>query len=68
MGFPILKDKLFGFASYERGRRSGEGTYVRDVFIPTDFSGPRLSRGNDTPANRAWQEMVLARYGGLAAQ
>jgi outer membrane receptor protein involved in Fe transport len=65
VGFPILKDKLFGFASYERGRRSGEGTYVRDVFIPVDFSGPRLSRGNDTPANRAWQEMVLARYGGL---
>ena len=65
VGFPILKDKLFGFASYERGRRSGQGTYVRDVFIPGDLAGPRLSRGNDTPANRAWQDAVLARYGNL---
>ncbi len=65
VGFPILKDKLFGFASYERGRRSGQGTYVRDIFIPADLSGPRLSRGNDTPANRAFQDAVLARYGDL---
>jgi hypothetical protein len=65
VGFPILKDKLFGFVSYERGVRSGEGSYVRDLFIPADFAGPRLSRGNDTPANRAWQESVLARFGSL---
>jgi hypothetical protein len=63
IGFPIMKNKLFGFASYERGHRYGEGTYVRDLFIPSDFSGPRLSRGNDTPENRAWQDAVLARYG-----
>jgi outer membrane receptor protein involved in Fe transport len=66
VGFPVLKNKLFGFASLERGRRSGQGTYTRDVFIPGDLSGPRLSRGNDTPANRAWQDAVLARYGGLS--
>jgi Carboxypeptidase regulatory-like domain/TonB-dependent Receptor Plug Domain len=65
IGLPILKNKLFAFASYERGRRSGEGTYVRDVFLPSDLTGPRLSRGNDTPANRAWQDSVLARYGSL---
>ncbi len=65
VGFPIWKDKLFGFASFERGVRSGEGTYVRDLFIPADFSGARLSRGNDTPANRAWQDAVLARFGSL---
>jgi hypothetical protein len=65
VGFPVVKNKLFAFASFEHGRRSGQNTYVRDVFIPADFSGPRLSRGNDTPANRAWQDAVLARYGTL---
>ena len=65
IGFPVVKNKLFGFASYERGHRYGEGPYTRDLFIPSDFSGPRLSRGNDTPENRAFQEMVLARYGGF---
>src|SRR5687768_7543166 len=63
IGFPIAKNKLFAFASYERGRRYGDGTYVRDLFIPGDFAGPRLSRGNDTPENRAFQDAVLARYG-----
>jgi hypothetical protein len=65
VGFPILENKLHGFASFERGHRSGEGTYVRDIFIPADLAGPRLSRGNDTPANRAWQDSVLARFGSL---
>jgi outer membrane receptor protein involved in Fe transport len=65
VGFPILKNRLFGFASFEHGRRDGQQTYLRDVFIPSDFAGPRLSRGNDTPANRAWQDAVLARYGNL---
>jgi hypothetical protein len=65
VGFPILRDQLFGFASFERGRRFGEGTYVRDIFVPADFAGPRLSRGNDTPANRAWQDALIARYAGL---
>jgi outer membrane receptor protein involved in Fe transport len=65
VGFPVLKNKLFGFASFEHGRRSGEGTYTRDVFIPADLAGPRLSRGNDTPQSRAWQDAVLARYGNL---
>jgi outer membrane receptor protein involved in Fe transport len=65
VGFPILKNKLHGFASFERGHRSGEQTYVRDIFIPADLAGPRLSRGNDTAANRAWQDSVLARFSGL---
>jgi outer membrane receptor protein involved in Fe transport len=65
VGFPIVKNELFGFASFEHGRRSGQGTYVRDIFVPADLSGPRLSRGNDTPANRAWQDAILARFGSL---
>jgi hypothetical protein len=65
IGFPILKDKLHAFASYEHGRQEGTGSYVRDLFIPADFAGARLSRGNDTPANRAWQDSVLARFAGL---
>jgi len=65
VGFPIVKNELFGFVSFEHGRQSGQGSYVRDIFIPADLSGPRLSRGNDTPANRAWQDAVLARFGSL---
>ncbi|HET7745764.1 MAG TPA: TonB-dependent receptor [Vicinamibacteria bacterium] len=65
IGFPIVENKVFGFASFERGHRFGTGNYTRDLFIPIDFAGPRLSRGNDTPANRAFQDAILARYGGL---
>jgi len=65
VGLPIVKNELFGLVSFEHGRQSGQGSYVRDIFIPADLSGPRLSRGNDTPANRAWQDAVLARFGGL---
>ncbi len=65
MGFPIAKNKLFGFVSLDHGRREGGGTYTRDIFTAADLQLPRLTRGNDTPANRAFQESVLARFGSL---
>jgi outer membrane receptor protein involved in Fe transport len=65
LGFPILKNKLHAFVGFEHGRQKGTSGYVRDLFIPSDFTGPRLSRGNDTPANRAWQDSVIARFGSL---
>ena len=65
IGGPLMKDKLFAFVSIEHARRSGEGTYTRDIFTAADKALPRLTRGNDTPANRAFIESVIARFGTL---
>jgi outer membrane receptor protein involved in Fe transport len=65
VGFPVLKDTLFGFASVDYGRREGTQGYVRDLFTADEKALPRLTRGNDTPANRAFQDAVLARFGAL---
>jgi outer membrane receptor protein involved in Fe transport len=62
LGFPILKGQLFGFVSADHTRRKGEGSYTRDLFTPAELAAPRLTRGNDTPANRAFIEDILRRY------
>jgi outer membrane receptor protein involved in Fe transport len=62
LGFPIKKDKLHGFVTYDRARQDGTGGYTRDFLLPAGLSGPRLTRGNDSPANRAFIENVLSRY------
>ena len=68
VGLPLKKDVLFAFGSAEYGRRDGTSSYTRDLIIGADTSGPRLTRGNDTPANRAFQDSVLARFGSLTAE
>ena len=65
VGFPVMKDKLFAFVSAEGGRQDGNGGYVRDLFTDAEKALPRLTRGNDTAANRAFQDSVLARFGTL---
>jgi outer membrane receptor protein involved in Fe transport len=65
VGFPVVKDKLFAFVSAEGGRQDGNGGYVRDLFTDAEKALPRLTRGNDTPANRAFQDSILARFGTL---
>jgi outer membrane receptor protein involved in Fe transport len=61
-GFPILQNKLFGFANADLTKLDGENTYTRDLFLPSEINGPWLTRGNDTPENRAFIQSVLARY------
>ncbi len=61
-GFPIRRSALFGFASTDHKRLEGFQTYTRDLFLPSELSLPRLTRGNDTPANRAFIDGILARY------
>jgi hypothetical protein len=61
-GFPILRDALFGFASYEENSYSGPTYRNVTVFTPEERAMPRLTRGNDTPENRAFIESVLARF------
>jgi hypothetical protein len=65
VGFPVMKDRVFGFVSGDYGKQDGDGGYVRDIFTDAEKALPRLTRGNDTPANRAFQDAILARFGSL---
>jgi outer membrane receptor protein involved in Fe transport len=61
-GFPVRRDHLFGYASADRTKSKGTNTYVRDLFLASELAAPRLTRGNDTPENRAFIESVLKRF------
>jgi len=61
-GFPILTDGLFGFVSGDEFENEGKISYTRTVFTEQDLALPRLTRGNDTPANRAFIDSVVARF------
>ena len=61
VGFPIVLNRLFGFASFDRTRLRGTQNYARDLLLPNERT-PRLTRGNDTPENRAWIESIIARF------
>jgi len=62
VGFPIKKDRLFGFVSFDRTSFEGSQNYARDLFLPEEIAKPWLTRGNDTPVNRAWITDILSRY------
>ena len=61
-GFPFLRDHLFGYASFDQVENDGERVYTRDVFLPSELAAARLTRGNDTPENRAFIADILARF------
>lgn len=61
-GFPILRDRLFGFVNYGATQFEGNIIVSRPLLLPSDLSLPRLTLGNDTPANRAFQESILGRF------
>ena len=58
-GFPIMRNKLFAFGSADYAKEDGEGGYTRDFILPAEINGPWLTRGNDTPANRALIQSIL---------
>ena len=58
----MVRNKLFGFGNVDRTKSDGENTYVSDFFTPAELAAPRLTRGNDTPANRAWLQSILERF------
>ena len=62
IGFPVIRDRLFGFASADHKRFEGFQTYTRDLFLASELALPRLTRDNDTPENRAFINSVLARF------
>ena len=63
-GFPIMKDRLFGFVSAERNAPTGQLVSRRDVPLASDLAFPRLTLNNDTPASRAFLDNIISRFGG----
>ncbi len=62
-GFPIMRDKLFAFVNTDQIQDKGDVNTTRGVFLPSDLDpANRLTLGNDTPANRAWQDSIIARF------
>ena len=61
LGFPVRRNRLFGFISFDQVRRTGSNLYTRDMLLP-DERTPRLTGANNTPANRAFIESVIARF------
>jgi hypothetical protein len=61
-GFPIVRNRMFAFGNVDRTKSDGENIYVRDLFLPSELLAPRLTRGNDTPANRAWIQSIIDRF------
>ncbi len=61
-GFPIIRDTLFAFLHGDMVEDKGSGFITRGVFTEADLALPRLTLGNDTPANRAWQDSIIARW------
>ncbi|HEX9368890.1 MAG TPA: carboxypeptidase regulatory-like domain-containing protein, partial [Vicinamibacterales bacterium] len=62
IGLPIVKNRLFAFGNVDRTKSDGENNYLRDLILASDGAGPWLTRGNDTPENRAWIQSVLDRF------
>ena len=62
-GFPIMRDTLFAYLNTDEVQDKGDIATVRGVFLPSDLDpAKRLTLGNDTPANRAWQDSIIARF------
>jgi hypothetical protein len=72
-GFPVLKNKLFGFVSLDHTENSGALNFSRDVFTAAERDPANWFRQlptgatqhpNDTPANRAFIGSVIDRFAG----
>jgi hypothetical protein len=61
-GFPLKADTLFAFVNADHVNSDGSDIINRPVWTAADLATPRLTLGNDTPENRAWQDAVLARF------
>ena len=64
-GFPVFRDRLFGFISLDHIENSGANAYNRDVFTLAERNPANWflqTQANDTPANRAFIQSVIDRY------
>ena len=65
VGFPIFKNKLFAFVSYDHTENTGANTFTRDIFLASEKNPASWflqTPANNTPANRAYIQSVLARF------
>ena len=62
IGFPVMRDTLFGYFAADRIRNGGQNSITRSIITPADLALPRLTLGNDTPANRAFQNYVIGLF------
>lgn len=63
-GFPLWRNKFFGFVSIDRVENSGANTYTRDLPLPFERNPANwflTSPANNTPANRAFIQSVFDR-------
>src|SRR5215216_4995214 len=64
-GFPIFKNKLFGFISFDQVQNSGAGGFTRDIFLASERNEANWFKQtpvNDNPANRAFIRSILERF------
>jgi hypothetical protein len=64
-GFPVLKNKLFGFVSLDRVENTGANDFARDVFTLAERNPANWflqTPANNTPANRAFVQSVIDRF------
>ncbi|CAN5710720.1 hypothetical protein BH20ACI3_BH20ACI3_03580 [soil metagenome] len=64
-GFPMVKNRLFGFVSLDHVEDTGGGNLNRDVFLASEHDPANWFRQTpqfDTPANRAFIQSVLDRF------
>ncbi|MCA1639287.1 MAG: carboxypeptidase-like regulatory domain-containing protein, partial [Acidobacteria bacterium] len=65
VGFPVLKNNLFGFISADWKRESGALNYTRDLFLASERNPANWfaqTPANNTPANRAFIQSVVDRF------
>jgi hypothetical protein len=62
VGMPVVVNKLFFFGNVDRTDLDGENDLHRDLILQSEIAGPWLTRGNNTPANRAWIQSILDRF------
>jgi hypothetical protein len=65
VGGPLLRNRLFAYGAADYAKIGGRNNYARDIPLPSEINGPWLTRGNDTPENRAWIQSFIDRFAGL---
>lgn len=64
-GFPVYKNRLFGFVSLDHVENTGALNFVKDVFLANEKNPAnwfQQTPANNTPANRAFIQSVLDRF------
>jgi outer membrane receptor protein involved in Fe transport len=64
-GFPLFKDRLFNFSSFDHTENTGANNFNRDVFTAAERNPAnwfKQTPANDTPANRAFIQSVMDRF------